>query len=195
MNTRILLVEGTCGAGKSTLLQGLLTQYVREEERPRTLLYLTQAHTYFPLVSPDRPTPVIKRQHREHLRKVIRALDWNTQGLTPPHWFTFYSLIDTLHLTHAFRPGSLSWSEMGYIDLYLASLGASLIFLRAKPETLWKRLIAQGAVEESIQYYVREQEQMETLAHRSSLATLFLPAEAPPAELLKRAHAFWMKEK
>lgn len=193
MNAHILLVEGTCGMGKSTLLRGLLTKYVLGAEKPRTLLHLTQAHTYFPLVSGD---PVSKRQHREHLRRILRMLDWDAQGL-------LYGLLDTLHLTHSFRPGTLSWSEMGYVDQNLARLGGQMVFIRARPETLWERIIILGhypqksgrSAEEVHEYYVREQAEMEKLARRSSLPTLFLEAEDSREDLLSKAYVFWMKEK
>jgi hypothetical protein len=195
MNAHILLVEGTCGTGKSTLLRGLLTRFILEEQNPGTLLHLTQAHTYFPLVPGDRPVPPDKKRHREHLRKILRMLQWDTEGLTPGKWFTFFCLMDTLHLTHYFRPGTLSWSELSYVDRYLSGLGSLLIFIRAQPETLWENVKFSHNADAVHQYYIREQEEMEKLAHRSSLTTLFLRAEDTPGDLLAKAYAFWMKEK
>lgn len=206
MNAHILLVEGTCGTGKSTLIRALLTRHVTEEERPRTLVHLSQAHTYFPLASADLPQPPGKRQYREHVRRLLRLTDLaGDPGLEPRRWFTVFGLIDTLHLTHAFRPGVLSWAELGYVDQHLAGRGARMVFLRASPETLWERVIVGrgspaffayqrkfgGSAEEVHAYYVREQEEMEKLALRSKLRTLFLSAEALPGVLAGEAYGFW----
>jgi hypothetical protein len=209
MDDRILLIEGTCGTGKSTLQKGLLRKYAWEQDKPRTLLYLTQAHTYFPLMSEDLAQPPGKREHREHLRKIMNMLEWPLGALTPRRWFTLYALIDTLHLTHAFRPAILSWSEMSYIDQRLASLGTRMVFLQADPDTLWDRLIAErgkeplylthfqkrfGSSPEAIhRYYIEEQEQLRALAEKSSLQTLFLQADDPLADNTAKAYAFWIQ--
>src|SRR5215831_1546758 len=52
--SRLLIVEGTSGVGKSTLIDRLIRRYVAEqpERRLRTILHLTQAHTYGP-IAPD----------------------------------------------------------------------------------------------------------------------------------------------
>jgi hypothetical protein len=207
MNAQILLIEGTCATGKSTLMKGLLRKYAWEQDKPRTLLHLTQAHTYFPLVSEDLKHVPGKKEHRELLRKILAMLDWNTQGLMPRKWFMLHGLIDTLHLTHTFRPGILSWTEMSYVDQRLAEIGTRMIFLRANRETLWERLIAERGKDSSFfdhqrkfghtpeiihEYYVREQEQMELLVRRSALNTLFLKAEDSVSDNTARAYAHWL---
>lgn len=178
MNTHILLVEGTSGTGKSTLIKHLLTRHVLEEERPRTLVHLSQAHTYFPLVSPDFVPPPGKRAQREQLRRLLRMVD--------PQGAPFFALIDTLHLTHAFRPAILRWSELGYVDRELDRFGARMVFLKASPHTLRNRL------SEAVQAYsIKEQEQMEALARKSQLPVLFLDVEEGSGAIVEKAYRFW----
>lgn len=216
MNTHILLVEGTSGTGKSTLIKHLLTRHILEEGYPRTLVHLSQAHTYFTLASPDLVQPPGKRVHREQLRRLLRMVDPGGAGFSgraglsggpipePTRWFTLFALIDTLHLTHVFRPAILSWSELGYVDRELDRLGARMIFMRASPQTLWERLVVgRGASPEYFTryqrqygdspeavhaYYVQEQERMEALARKSHLPVLFLDGEG---ENVEPAYRFW----
>ena len=57
----VLIIEGTSGLGKSTLIDQLVRRYVadRPARKLRTLLHLTQAHTYVPVaVDEDRKTLV-----------------------------------------------------------------------------------------------------------------------------------------
>jgi hypothetical protein len=86
-----------------------------------------------------------------------------------------------------------------------------MIFIRARPETLWERIIQERgkdplflghyqqkfgrSAEEVHQYYIWEQAEMEKLAHRASLPTLFLQAEDSREDLLFATYVFWMKEK
>ncbi|TDW99830.1 P-loop NTPase family protein [Dinghuibacter silviterrae] len=207
MNTHILLVEGTSGTGKSSLIRRLLDRHVLEDERPRTLFHLSQAHTYFPLASPDLDTVPGKRACREHLRRLLRVIDISAPPLQPRRWFTVFGLIDTLHLTQAFRPGILSWAELSYIDQYLSGREVRMVFLKAAPETLWQRLIVDrgaapeylshyqhrygGTAEEVHAYYVREQSEMERLASRSRLSTLILDERQGMEEEVYR---FWKAE-
>lgn len=208
MNTHILLVEGTCGTGKSTLIKGLLTRHIAEEDRPRTLVHLSQGHTYFPLASTDLAAPPGKRACREHMRRMLRMIDLpDVPELRPARWFTLFGLIDTLHLTQAFRPGVLNWAELAYVDRFLAERGARMVFLRASSETLWKRLILErgaspeylsvhqlkyGASPEGVHaYYIQEQAEMEAFARKSRMEVLFLDAERAAASLAEEGYGFW----
>jgi hypothetical protein len=208
MNAHILLVEGTCGTGKSTLIKSLLGRHIAEEDRPRTLVHLSQGHTYFPLASTDLPAPPGKRACREHMRRLLRMIDLpDVPDLRPSRWFTFFGLVDTLHLTQAFRPGVLSWAELAYVDRFLAERGARMIFLRASPATLWSRLILErgaapgylslyqrkyGATPEGVHaYYLREQAEMEAFAKKSRIDVLFLDSEESVAALAGEAYGFW----
>ncbi len=203
MNARMLLVEGTSGVGKSTLIKHLLRKHLLEEDRPRTLLHLSQAYTYFPLVNER----LGKKEHRAHLRKILSMLTWENEEWTPRKWFTFFALLDTLHLTQVFRPGTLTWSEMGYVDRRLADWGVQLVFLRARPETLWQRLIVErgsdplyfsqyqkpyGNSPEAVHaYYVKEQESLESLAKRSRMDMLVLEAEDILEGNVEKAYEVW----
>lgn len=178
MNTHILLVEGTSGTGKSTLIKHLLTRHVVEEEHPRTLVHLSRAHTHFPLAPPDLVQPPGKRAHREQLRRLLRMVD--------PQGAPFFALIDTLHLTHAFRPAILRWSELGYVDRELDRFGARMVFLRAGARILRDRLS-----EAAYAYSIKEQEQMEALAHKSHLPVLILDAEEETGAIIEKAYRFW----
>ena len=91
---RILLVEGVPGIGKSTLLDALVRKYVADRPAPRlrTLLHLTQAHTYGPLaVDEDRGT-LTAEQNLAHLDAVLSMLEWHAQALraeqVPKFWFS-----------------------------------------------------------------------------------------------------------
>lgn len=178
MNTHILLVEGTSGTGKSTLIKHLLTRHVLEEEHPRTLVHLSQAHTYFTRASPNLVQPPGKRAQREQLRRLLRMVD--------PQGAPFFALIDTLHLTHVFRPAILRWSELGYVDRELDRFGARMVFLKAAPQTLKGRL-----PEDAYSYSIKEQEQMEALARKSHLPVLFLDAEEETGAIVEKAYRFW----
>ena len=136
-------------------------------------------------------------------------LHWDTDDLSPKKWFTLFSLIDTLHITHYFRPGILSWAEMSYVDKSLAVLGGRLVFLQAEPETLWERLIIErskdplfmnhyqkkfGHSPEAVhKYYANEQQQMSMVVRQSTMDKLFLSSEDPVEENVEKAYAFWMK--
>ena len=210
MRHKILLVEGTCGTGKTTLLRGLLRKYACQEDKPRTILFITQAHTYFPIMSDDLPALPGKKEHRQHLRKIIKMLEWNLEGLQPSKWYALHGLIDTLHLTHAFRPGVLTWSELTYIDQYLGALGAKMIFLEAQHQTLWDRLIVGrgsdpaylnhfqrrfGDTPEAVHaYYTKEQVQMRGLLRRSAMESLIVPAEDSSVDNLAQAYQFWLRD-
>ena len=204
MNTHILLVEGTRVTGKSTLINALLRKYVQEQDVPGTLLNLSQTHTHPPILSGPSPEggssggtgampPIGKREHRELLRKILRMLDWTGYGATPQKQLPLTGLVDTLHITHCFRPGILSWAEMSYVDRSLAALGGKLILLQARPEMLWERLMKSGYNPEAVHnYYANEQRMMERMARRSVMETLFLAAEDAFEENLEKAYGFWM---
>ena len=208
-SAKILLVEGVPGAGKSTLVGSLLRRYVAEAGRVRGLLHLTQAHTYFPL-SPDEPdgARATREQNAAHLERILGVLTWLASSVADERARMFLCAIDTLHLTHCFRPGVLGWDDVREFDRRLSLLGCRLLFLRATKETVWERAILERKDNEFItrygrqygdgleaihQYFVDEQEKMLALAGRSEMETLILDCESPADELSKRAFDFWMR--
>jgi len=208
--SRILLVEGTAGVGKSTLLDALVREYVstRPPRRLRTLLHLTQAHTYGPLApSEDRGTLTVADNVR-HLDQVVATLEWCSDALTSESTPKFFALIDTLHVTHCHRPGVVVWSDVATADARLARLGARLVFLEASPETIWHRGILPRAeesfirdyaqrrfgpsLEEIHRHFMAEQTRMRALLDQSRLPSLVLDADADMESNVARATEFWL---
>lgn len=207
-STKILLVEGVPGTGKSTLIGSMIRRYVGGNKRIRSLLHLTQAHTYHPL-SPDEsersPTPA---QNIAHLERILDLLHWMAAVVSDEQRKIFLCAIDTLHITHCFRPGVLSWADVEDFDRRIAALGCRLLFLRATEKTIWERTIRDrrdnefityygkryGDSLESIhQYYVQEQEKMLATLERSSLEKLILDAEDSISDISREAFDYWMK--
>ena len=153
--SRVLIVEGTSGVGKSTLIDQLVRRYVADQptRKLRTLLHLTQAHTYGPLaVDEDRKTLTVE-MNLQHLDQVISLLTWPVSALTAETQAKFFAVVDTLHLTHCYRPGVLNWDQVSGLDQRLAAIGARLLFLHASSQTLWERGIRPRRNEEFITGY------------------------------------------
>jgi hypothetical protein len=202
-NTRILIVEGTAGIGKTTLLTKLLRRYAGTE-RPRTVLHLTQAHTFGPLVPGDDAGTLTAEQNLAHLEDLGEMLAWHVHALAHETKPKFFGLLDTLHLTHCHRPGVLQFDDVRAFDEWLAHRGARLLLLRAQPQTLWERCIVArrgsdflryaqrfGQTEEQVHaYFLQEQDQILQLSERSAMPRLQLEVEDP--ELEATAWAWWM---
>jgi hypothetical protein len=208
--SRILLVEGTAGVGKSTLLDALVREYVatRPQRRLRTLVHLTQAHTYGPVAPAEDDGTLTVADNIRHLEQVVRTLEWYSSALTAESTPKFFAVIDTLHLTHCHRPGVVAWSDVAPVDARLAQLGARLVFLESSPETIWRRGILPRAedsfireyaqrrfgptLEEIHRYFVTEQTRMRALLDRSRLPSLVLDADADMGTNVARAMEFWL---
>ena len=208
-SVKILLVEGVPGAGKSTLIGAMLRRYVADAVRVRGLLHLAQAHTYFPL-SPDDPERERATRERNvaHLERILGVLTWLASSIADERARMFLCAIDTLHLTHCFRPGVLGWDDVRDFDRRLSMLGCRLLFLRATKETIRERAILERKDNEFItrygrkygdgleaihRYFVGEQEKMLALVGQSQMETLILEADDPASELSQRAFDFWMR--
>ncbi len=208
--SRVLLVEGTSGVGKSTLIDGLVRRYVadRPARQLRTLLHLTQAHTYGPLAPDEDRGTLTVEQNVRHLESVVAMLEWHVTALTAESKVKFVGVVDTLHLTHCHRPGRLQWEDVRGIDSRLARIGARLLFLHASPETLWARGIVPRADEEFILgyarprfgqtleeihgYFIDEQQRIERLLEETRLPYLRIDADADAGANLEQALAFWL---
>src|SRR6185295_11846382 len=153
--SRVLIVEGTSGVGKSTLIDQLVRRYVtgRPARKLRTLLHLTQAHTYGPVaIDEDRKT-LTPEQNLKHLDDVVSMLEWHVSSLTAETRVKFFAVVDTLHFTHCHRPGVLNWEHVSDLDHRLGRMGARLLFLHGSAQTLWERGITPRRDEEFITRY------------------------------------------
>jgi adenylate kinase len=208
--SRLLLVEGVPGVGKSTLLDALLRAYV--QQRParqlRTLLHLTQAHTYGPLAPAEDAGALTRADALAHLDRVVRGLEWAVAALASEHTQKLFVLVDTLHLTHCHRPGAVRWPDVAPLDGRLAALGCRLVFLQARRETLRARTLARSGTQ-FLEDYARRRwgpsdldlvsglvrEQAEMLQHLAAtrMPTLVLEAEDPIECSLDAASRFWLE--
>src|SRR4051812_24901711 len=136
--SRLLIVEGVPGLGKSTLLDRLARRHVDDAEpgRLRTLVHLTQAHTYGPL-APDEDAGTLTRDAcLRHLGTVVETLEWLATSLRAETTPKCFALVDCLHLTACLRPGVVAWSDVLALDRWLAAIGARLLLLDAGDETV-----------------------------------------------------------
>src|SRR5689334_5878954 len=145
----MLVVEGVPGAGKSTLLDALLRAYVQQcpARQLRTLLHLTQAHTYGPLARAEDAKTLTRTDALAHLERIVGGLEWAAGALASEDRPKLFALVDTLHLTHCHRPGAVRWSDVVPLDARLEALGCRLVFLRASPETLRVRALGRSGTQ------------------------------------------------
>jgi hypothetical protein len=208
---RILVVEGTSGVGKSTLLDALVRRHVAESppRRLRTLVHLTQAHTYGPLAPAEDARTLTIADNLRHLDAVVRQLEWLAGALAAERKPKLFALVDTLHLTQCERPGIVGWDEVAAIDRRLTALGARLLFVHASAATIWQRGIVPrrdeqfmtgyaipkfGATAEAVHaHFVLEQERLRALAERSTMPRLTLDLDRPHAETLDAAYDYWLR--
>jgi len=117
MNSKILIIGGTSGIGKSHFADALIRKYVNENNKLRSLLHLTQAHTYGPLAMDEDQQTLTKAMNEAHLRRVHDTLQWFVSAVANERKVKFFCLIDTLHLTHCFRPGTLECKKFPVLRL------------------------------------------------------------------------------
>jgi GTPase SAR1 family protein len=206
-STRILLIEGVPGIGKTTLINSAVRKYVESSQRIRSLLHLTQAHTYFPLSPDEFDSSVAAEQNIAHLEQIIGVLTWLVSSVSYERRKIFLCTIDTLHITHCFRPGVIGWDAVASFDRRLADLGCRLIFLRASAQTIWERTIWDRRDNEFITYYgrkygdsiegihayyVQEQRNMLEIAERSGMRGVILDCDGPASDLSGEVYDYWM---
>jgi hypothetical protein len=208
--SRILIVEGTSGIGKSTLIDQLVRRYVvdRPPRKLRTLLHLTQAHTYGPVAADEDRKTLTAQQNLLHLGNVVSMLEWYVLSLSAETKIKFLAIIDTLHFTHCHRPGVLNWEHVSGLDHRLARLGSKLLFLHGSSQTIWERGITPRRDEEFItryarpkfgdtleeihQYFVAEQERMRQQLPSTSLIYREMDVNVDFNSYVEEAYEFWL---
>lgn len=206
---RTLLVEGVPGVGKSTVLDCLVRRHVAAspERKLRTLVHLTQAHTYGPVAEREDAGTLTPREDLEHLQRIVSGLEWLVDSVRTERRTKCFALIDTLHLTHCLRPGVLRWTDVAALDERLAAAGCCLLLLDANDDTVASRSVAARAGTEFIEGYARrrfgpsdadlvrhfrhERDVFRELFAASRMAKLVLSAEASIEDTVSAALRFW----
>lgn len=206
-HSKLLIVEGIPGVGKSTLIHELMRRHISESKKVRTFLHLTQAHTYGPLAAAEDNHTLTAAENLTHLTNLVSMLKWYSNVLAREKVPKFYGLIDTLHVTHCFRPGVLSWGDVSSVDSELADINCKLIYLKASEDTIWERSIMQREDTQFIRgyarkfgadlaqiysYFLREQALMEKLVCGSKMKKLILSNDGTVGEILGQAYEFWL---
>jgi len=200
--SRILLVEGIPGIGKSTLVNGLEARYAAEARgRSRSFLRLGQAHTHWPATRGGTEAA------RACIARALRTVEGMAAAVLEEREPYFWCLIDTLHLTLAERPGGLSAEEVGECGARLARLGARLVLLTAREETLRRRCIdgregnpwlsemlaRHGGPDAMVAALMGERRRMMGAAARQPMPVASFEAEAPAPDLVEAAWGFWIR--
>jgi hypothetical protein len=200
---KILLVEGTSGVGKSALIDALVRRHIATSgpRKIRSLIHLAQSHTYGPLARAEDNGTLTVAENLAHLDRIVSNLEWFHASVAEHDRLWASVVLDTLHLTHCVRPGTVAWADVASVDSRLAVLGAKLVFLEAAPETLWQRGIVPRlneqfllqyarkfgeTIEEIHEYFVSEQLRLRELFERSCLPKLILNADQPVETLAEQ---------
>jgi hypothetical protein len=178
-----------------------------EPRRLRTVVHLTQAHTYGPL-APDEDAGTLSRERcMAHLADVVGMLEWLAASVADEAAVKCFVLVDCLHLTACLRPGVVGWDDMAAVDERLAALGCRLLLLDGDDTTVRERAVRARWDSEFIQgyglrrfgpgeadlvaHFQRERDTFRDLFSRSALAKLRIPSEAPEAATADAAFRFW----
>jgi thymidylate kinase len=206
-----LLVEGIPGIGKSTLIDALIRRHVASAEarRIRTLVHLSQAHTYGPLASAEDAGTLTVEDNVMHLESVVGYIEWLHVAVREHARPTCFVLIDTLHLTHCLRPGVMTWADVEAFDRRLAAVGCKLLLLRASAEVVWERSIKArtdwsflreyemkfGRTDEELhRYFLDEQERFASMFRQSKLPKLLIQNDGDLESVVDEAERFWREQ-
>jgi hypothetical protein len=202
---RLLLIEGVPGLGKSTVLDRLFRMRVAESEdrRLRTLLHLTQAHTY----ALGDSGALTRPENIQHLEQIVGHLVWLALKVAGEDCTKCFALIDTLHLTHCLRPAVVTWGDVEPFDKRLAAIGCTLVLLDAETPVIRVRTIQARAGTQFLEsyvlrrlvphaseleaYFLGERDEFRRLFALSSMPKCLLHAEAPLDELVAAAYGLW----
>lgn len=206
---RLLVIEGVPGLGKSTILDRLFRRRVAESDdrRLRTLVHLTQAHTYGPLALGEDAGTLTSSDNIEHLERIVGGLEWLARAVAAEERTKCFVLVDCLHLTHCLRPGVVTWTDVAAFDRRLAAIGCKLLLLDADAPAIRARTIESRAETQFIRdyalrclvsheseleaYFLRERDEFRKLFVRSSMPKTRVAAETSLDELAASAYAFW----
>ena len=208
----LLLVEGVPGVGKSTVLDRVLRRHVAaaDERRLRTVLHLTQAHTYGPLAPAEDAGTLTREASVAHLERVVSLLEWLASAVAEAAVPKCFALVDTLHLTHCLRPGVIGWDDAAPFDRRLAAAGCRLLLLDAEDDTIRERSVRTRADTPFMRDYVlrrlvshpsevegrfvAERDAFRRMFAQSAMPRLALAAETPVEALADAAFQFWRAE-
>ena len=207
--SRLLLIGGVPGLGKSTLLDRLFRRRVAESEdrHLRTLVHLTQAHTYGPLAPGEDAGTLTLHENLEHLERIVGGLEWLAVSVSAEKRTKCFVLVDCLHLTSCLRPGVVAWSDVEAVDRRLAAIGCKLLLMDGEDATIRARTIEASADTQFIRdyalrclvshesqleaHFLRERGEFRRLFARSAMPKTRLAADSPLEELVASAYAFW----
>ncbi|HEX6747563.1 MAG TPA: hypothetical protein VF092_09770 [Longimicrobium sp.] len=206
----LLLIEGVTGVGKSTVLDHLLRRHVTgaPQRKLRTVLHLTQAHTYGPLAPAEDAGTLTREASLAHLERIVAMLEWLAATVADEAVPKCFALVDALHLTHCVRPGVLEWNDVAPFDARLAAAGCRLLLLDASDATIRRRSVADRAETEFIRgyalrrfapdlaglerWFIGERDRFREMFARSAMEKRTLAAELPEEHLAVAAYEFWL---
>jgi hypothetical protein len=177
---------------------------VERARRVKSMICLSQAHTYFPL-HPDDGEPGLAEDDLAYLARVVEVLSFGMKAPLPSERVECHGWVETFHLTTCVRSGRLSWEDVADLDARLAELPVPLLFLRARPETISERTVwgrrDNGFIthygrrwgttlEEIHRYFVEEQARLLPLFERSRLHKHLIEVDGPLDAYLDEAADF-----